>query len=74
MGPRIQGPPLVGRMMALRKSKDQVIGGVCGGLAEEFGADPTLVRVLYAVITIVSALAPGLIIYLILYLVMEEPA
>jgi len=59
----------------LRRSRaDRMIAGVCGGLAEWLGWDPTLVRVLYVVVSIVSVAFPGLIVYLILWIVMpEEP-
>ena len=44
---------------------------VCGGLAEYFGWDPTLVRIVYALATIFTAFA-GIIIYLILWIIMPE--
>jgi phage shock protein PspC (stress-responsive transcriptional regulator) len=47
-----------------------MIGGVCGGLAEWLGWDVTLVRALYVVGSIFSAAFPGLIIYIILWIVM----
>jgi phage shock protein C len=58
--------------MALQRSNDQILGGVCGGLAEEWDLDPTLVRVLYVVLTLLST-GLGLVLYLILYLVMDDP-
>ena len=50
----------------LKKSNDRVIAGVCGGIAEYFGLDYTLVRVAYALISILSAAFPGFLIYIIL--------
>ena len=35
-----------------RSRKERMIAGVCGGLAEYFGWDPTLVRIVYALATI----------------------
>ena len=49
-----------------------MIAGVCGGIAEWLGWDPTLVRILYVLIAIVSAAFPGVIVYLVLSVVMPE--
>jgi len=57
----------------LRRSRHRVIGGVCAGLAEWLGWDVTLVRVLYVVISIVSAAFPGLVVYLLLWVIMPGP-
>jgi phage shock protein C len=57
----------------LRKSRDRILGGVCGGIAEWLGWDPTVVRVLYVVVSIVSIAFPGILIYLILLLIMPPP-
>ena len=54
-----------------RSRKERMIAGVCGGLAEYFGWDPTLVRIVYALATIFTAFA-GIIIYLILWIIMPE--
>ena len=55
----------------LRRSQDRVIGGVCGGLAEYFGFDPTVVRVVYALLTFFTGFS-GIPVYLILWLVMPS--
>ena len=57
----------------LRKSKNRVIAGVCGGIAEWLDWDPTLVRVLYVLISIFSAAFPGILVYIILWIVMPNP-
>ena len=54
----------------LRKSKDKVLAGVCGGIAQWLGWDPTLVRVLYVVVSIVSVAFPGILVYVLLWLIM----
>lgn len=54
-----------------RSRKERMIAGVCGGLAEYLGWDPTLVRIVYALATIFTAFA-GIIIYLILWSIMPE--
>ena len=55
----------------LMRSNDRVLAGVCGGLAEYFEFDPTLVRIGYAFLTLFTAFS-GLIFYLVLWLVMPE--
>jgi phage shock protein PspC (stress-responsive transcriptional regulator) len=57
----------------LRKSKNRMIAGVCGGLAEWLGWDPTLVRVLYVLVSIFSAAFPGILVYIVLWIVMPNP-
>jgi phage shock protein PspC (stress-responsive transcriptional regulator) len=49
-----------------------MLGGVCAGLANWLGWDVTLVRVLYVVISIFSVAFPGLLAYIILWVVMPE--
>lgn len=56
----------------LKRSHDQVIAGVCAGIAEYFGWDIALVRILYLVLSIFSAAFPGIIVYIILWIVMPE--
>jgi phage shock protein C len=52
-----------------RSRKDKMIAGVCGGIAEWMGWDPTVVRLSYILLSILSAAFPGLLVYLILWLV-----
>ncbi len=54
----------------LKRSKDQMIAGVCAGIAEYFNMDKTLVRVIYAILAIFSAGFPGLLLYIILWIIM----
>ena len=57
----------------LRRSRsNRQLAGVVGGLAEYFGVDPTLLRVAYVVISIVSAAFPGILVYLLLWLLVPE--
>ena len=56
----------------LYRSYNRVFGGVCGGLAEYFNMDPTVVRVLYTVVSICCAAFPGLLIYILLLLIIPE--
>ncbi len=56
----------------LRRSANKMLGGVCAGIAEYFNLDPTLIRVLYVILSIFSAGFPGLLLYLILLLLMPQ--
>ena len=56
----------------LTRSKDRILAGVCGGMAEYFGIDATIVRIGYVLISILSAAFPGIIVYLILLLIMPN--
>ena len=61
--------------MPLRRSrKNKMIAGVCGGIAEWLGWSPNAVRLLYVVISVLSVAFPGIIVYIVLWLVMPEAA
>jgi phage shock protein C len=53
-----------------RSRRDSMIGGVCAGIARHFGWSVTGTRVAYVVLSIFSAAFPGIIVYLILWLVL----
>lgn len=59
--------------MKLRRSNNKMIAGVCGGIAEWLGWDPTVVRVLYVLVSVFSAAFPGILVYIILWVVMPGP-
>ena len=52
-----------------RSTRDRMIAGVCGGIAGWLDWDPTVVRLSYLLLSILSAAFPGILIYLILWLV-----
>ena len=57
----------------LRRSRsNKMIAGVVGGLAEHFGIDPTLARVLYVVGSIVSVAFPGILVYVLLWAIIPQ--
>ena len=56
----------------LTRSRNRVIAGVCAGLAEWMGWDIAMVRLLYLVISIFSAGFPGIIAYIILWIIIPE--
>ena len=57
-----------------RSTSDQIIAGVCGGLARWVGWDPTLVRVVYLLATIFLLGLPGVVLYVLLWIVMPLEA
>ena len=59
---------------SLRRSKDRVIAGVCGGIAEKLGWPPNRVRIAYVLVSIFSAAFPGILVYLALWFLMPEAA
>jgi len=54
----------------LRRSRNQMIAGVCGGIADYFNLDPTIVRVVYVLLSVISVGFPGVLLYIILMLIM----
>lgn len=55
-----------------RSRRHKLLGGVCGGLAEWVGWDATLVRILYVAVSICSAAFPGILVYVVLWIVMPQ--
>ena len=59
--------------MALQRSRrNKVVAGVCGGIADWLGWDPTVVRVLYVLVSVASAAFPGILVYLLLWVLMPK--
>jgi phage shock protein C len=60
---------------ALHRSRtNRMIAGVIGGLADYWSIDATLARVIFVVVSIVSAAFPGIIVYALLWLIIPEGA
>ncbi len=55
-----------------RDKRNAMIGGVCAGLARHFSWSVTGTRVVYVLVSILSAAFPGILVYLILWLLMPE--
>jgi phage shock protein PspC (stress-responsive transcriptional regulator) len=53
-----------------RSRSHRMIAGVCGGLAEWLGWSPTLVRVLFFLVSVLSAAFPGILVYVIMWFLM----
>ena len=56
-----------------RDSRHKVIAGVCAGIAEYFGWEITLFRVVFVVVSILSVAFPGILVYVVLWIVMPRP-
>ncbi len=55
-----------------RSSPDRMIAGVMGGVAQFFGLDPNLLRVIYVIGSVMSAAFPGILVYVLLWLVIPN--
>ena len=57
----------------LTRSHNKMVAGVCAGIAEYFGWDVTLFRVIFVVVSILSVAFPGILVYVVLWIVMPRP-
>ncbi|MBN1819705.1 MAG: PspC domain-containing protein [Prolixibacteraceae bacterium] len=58
----------------LYRSRDRVLGGVLSGFAKYINADPSIIRVAYVLLSVLSAAFPGILVYVIFWIVVpEEP-
>ena len=55
-----------------RSRRDRVIAGVVGGLADYLGLDPGLARIVYVLVSIFSAAFPGIIVYILLWILIPQ--
>ncbi len=58
----------------LFKSTNKMLAGVCAGIGEYFNIDPTVIRVIYAALSLLCAGFPGIILYIILCIVIPNRA
>jgi phage shock protein C len=63
----------MGEVRVFRRSTNKMIAGVCGGIGEYFGWPADRVRIAYVILSILSAAFPGILVYLLLWLVMPGP-
>ena len=54
-----------------RSKKDRILGGVCAGLGEHLDVDPTVIRLIWAVVTLLSV-GTGIIIYILAWIIIPE--
>ncbi|TAM99962.1 MAG: PspC domain-containing protein [Rhodanobacteraceae bacterium] len=55
-----------------RSRRDRMVAGVVGGLADYFGLDPTLARIIYVLVSIFSAAFPGILVYILLWILIPQ--
>lgn len=55
-----------------RSRCDRMIAGVMGGIARRLGWSPTLLRVVFVLVSVMSAAFPGILVYLILWVLMPQ--
>lgn len=59
-------------MQRLYRSKnDRILGGVCAGLGEHLDVDPTVIRLIWAVVSVLS-IGTGIIIYILAWIIIPE--
>lgn len=54
-----------------RSANNRILAGVCGGVGEYLDIDPTVVRVVYVLLSLLTAFA-GLLVYIVLWLIIPE--
>lgn len=55
----------------IKSSSNRMISGVCGGIGEFFGIDPTVIRLIWAILTF-CGLGSGILVYIIAAVVIPE--
>ena len=55
-----------------RSNRSNMIAGVMGGIAQRFGWNANLLRIIFVLISVMSAAFPGILVYLVLWLVMPK--
>lgn len=66
-----QAPRAGGKRLA-RSIADKKVAGVCGGFAEYFGLDPTILRILWVFVTVATEIVPGVVAYLVAWFLMPQ--
>ncbi|MBN1429891.1 MAG: PspC domain-containing protein [Anaerolineae bacterium] len=55
----------------LCRSSEKMLAGVCGGLAQYFGIDPVIVRIIFVVLAL-PGVGTGLLIYILMWIIMPD--
>ena len=56
----------------LRRSSDRMIAGVCGGIAAQMDLPADRVRLIYVLLSLISAGFPGILVYIVLWILLPE--
>lgn len=61
------------KLTKLHRSRNhRMVAGVMGGIAEYLGWSPTLTRLLFVIVSSVSVAVPGILIYIVLWIIMPN--
>ena len=55
-----------------RSKNDRMLAGICGGIAQYMDVDPTIVRLIFALASFFTVVFPGVLIYLIMWIVVPK--
>ena len=72
MLPTPEAPPHRAPRRFFRSSTNRVFSGVCGGVAEYWGGDPTMVRLATAILGLLTGIFPMAILYIVVAIVVPE--
>jgi phage shock protein PspC (stress-responsive transcriptional regulator) len=70
-GKRMPKTKLRGKKL-IRSAKNRMIAGVCGGIGEYLGVDPTAIRLLWVLISFFTGILAGVIAYLVAWAIIPE--
>ena len=55
-----------------RSTSNKMLAGVCGGIAEYFNVDPTIIRLAYVLLSVFTAAFPGIIVYILAMIIIPS--
>lgn len=55
-----------------RTLNNRMLGGVCGGIAEYFTIDPSIIRIAFVLVTLFAGFVPGILLYVVLWIILPE--
>jgi phage shock protein C len=65
--------PVFARRRLMRSATDAKIAGVCGGLADYLGVDPTIVRLLWAILAVIpGGIVGGIVAYIVAWVIVPK--
>ncbi len=58
-----------------RSTRSSMLAGVMGGIAERYGWNANLLRLIFVIVSVMSAAFPGILVYLVMWLIIpKQPA
>ena len=55
-----------------RSTSNKMLAGVCGGIAEYFNVDPTIISLAYVLLSVFTAAFPGIIVYILAMIIIPS--